>query len=208
MADNDKENIEIENNADAGSSADASSPIEDASALLEDARARADEHYDLYLRTKAEMDNLQKRTERDLANAHKFALEKFAAELLPVKDSLELALQATDDNADLANHQEGVELTLKMLTSVMEKFGIHEINPLNEPFNPDFHQAMTMQEAADKPANTVMAVMQKGYSLNERLLRPAMVVVSRGGAPAGADQAAEIKAVENGENGGQVDEQA
>jgi molecular chaperone GrpE len=148
--------------------------------LLEDARAKADEHWEQLLRAQAEMENLRKRLERDVENAHKYALERFALELLPVKDSLEMGLQAAKDNADNAGQLiEGVELTLKMLTSAMEKHGITEVSPDGEPFNPDYHQAMTMQEDAENPANTVLAVMQKGYLLQDRLIRPAMVVVSK-----------------------------
>ena len=151
--------------------------------LLEDARSKADEHWDQCLRLQAEIDNLRKRNERDLANAHKFALEKFAAELLPVKDSLEMGLAAADEqNADVARLKEGSELTLKMLGSALEKFNIKEINPLNEVFNPEYHEAMSIQERADVANNTVVTVVQKGYSLNDRLIRPAMVIVSKAAA--------------------------
>jgi len=149
-------------------------------ALLEDARGKADEHWDQCLRLQADMDNLRKRAERDVASAHKFALERFAAELLPVRDSLELGLAAfTAEGADPEKLREGVELTLQMLTSAMGKFEIREVNPQDERFNPDFHQAMSMQERDDVEPNTVVTVVQKGYLLNERLLRPAMVIVSK-----------------------------
>ena len=149
-------------------------------ALLEDARGKADEHWDQVVRTQAEMDNLRKRSERDLANAHKFALERFAGELLPVKDSLELGLAAfAAENADPEKLKEGVELTLQMLTTALEKSAIQEVNPENESFDPDFHQAMSMQERDDVEPNTVVTVVQKGYLLNERLIRPAMVIVSK-----------------------------
>jgi len=149
-------------------------------ALLEDARGKADEHWDLVVRTQAEMDNLRKRSERELANAHKFALERFANELLPVKDSLEMGLAAfLEENADPDKLREGIELTLQMLTAAMEKSDITEVNPENESFNPDFHQAMSMQERDDVPPNTVVTVVQKGYLLNGRLIRPAMVIVSK-----------------------------
>ncbi len=162
---------------------------EDLHALLTDARAKADEHWDQCLRLQAEIDNLRKRHERDLANAHKFALERFANELLPVKDSLEMGLQAADENADVARLKEGSELTLKMLASALEKNNIKEINPLNEQFNPEYHEAMSMQERQDVPPNTVVTVVQKGYLLNERLVRPAMVIVSRGGTASLDEQA-------------------
>ena len=149
-------------------------------ALLEDARGKADEHWDQCLRLQADMDNLRKRAERDVANAHKFALERFAAELLPVRDSLEMGLAAfAAEGADPEKLREGVELTLQMLTSAMGKYEIREVNPQDERFNPDFHQAMSLQERDDVEPNTVVTVVQKGYLLNERLLRPAMVIVSK-----------------------------
>jgi molecular chaperone GrpE len=149
-------------------------------ALLEDARGKADEHWDQCLRLQAELDNLHKRSARDLANAHKFALERFAGELLPVRDSMEMGLQAfAAENANVDKLREGVELTLQILTTAMGKFEIREVNPANEPFNPDFHQAMTLQERADIAPNTVVAVVQKGYTLHGRLMRPAMVIVSK-----------------------------
>jgi len=149
--------------------------------MLEDARNKADEHWNQLLRLQAEMENLRRRSERDVESAHKFALEKFAAALLPVKDSLEMGLAATSGAEEEAvmRFKEGSELTLKMLGDVLEKFGIVEVDPQGQPFNPELHQAMTMQPSADHPANTVLTVMQKGYTLNERLLRPAMVVVSK-----------------------------
>jgi molecular chaperone GrpE len=147
-------------------------------ALLEDARGKVDEHWDQCMRLQADMDNLRRRTERDLANAHKFALEKFASELLPVRDSLEMGLAAFDtENTD--KHKEGIELTLQVLATVMGKFDIREVDPQDETFNPDFHQAISTQEHDDVAPNTVVTVVQKGYLLNERLIRPAMVIVSR-----------------------------
>ena len=152
----------------------------DLQALLEDARGKADEHWDQCLRLQADMENLRKRAERDVASAHKFALERFAAELLPVRDSLELGLAAfAAEGADPEKLREGVELTLQMLTNAMGKFEIREVNPRDERFNPDFHQAMSLQERADVEPNTVVTVVQKGYLLNDRLLRPAMVIVSK-----------------------------
>ena len=147
-------------------------------ALLEDARGRADEHWDQVLRLQAEVENLKRRGERDLANAHKFALERFANDLLPVRDSLEMGLAAFDSE-NTAKHKEGIELTLQMMTGVMDKFEIREVNPQDEAFNPDYHQAMSIQERADVKPNTVVTVVQKGYTLNDRLIRPAMVIVSK-----------------------------
>jgi molecular chaperone GrpE len=155
--------------------------------LLEDARNKADENWNLCLRLQADLDNLHKRSERDLANAHKFALERFANELLPVRDSLEMGLaSAAGGQVDPARLQEGVELTLQMLTAALGKFGIKEIDPQLERFNPDFHQAMSLQERTDVEPNTVVTVVQKGYLLNDRLLRPAMVIVSHAPRDAGS----------------------
>ena len=155
-------------------------------ALLTDARSKVDEHWDQCLRLQADIDNLRKRKERDVASAHKFALEKFAADLLPVRDSLEMGLAAAD-GADVAKLKEGSELTLKMLASAMDKYNIKEINALNEKFNPEYHEAMSMQEREDVAPNTVVTVVQKGYLLNDRLIRPAMVIVSKAAAqPSGS----------------------
>ena len=148
-------------------------------AELEQAQQSARDSWDRFVRAQAEMDNLRKRMERDLENAHKYALERFAGELLPVCDSLELGLGAATDDADPARIREGIELTLKMFTQALGRFGITAVNPEGERFDPDRHQAMTMQESTDLPPNTVVAVMQKGYMLNDRLLRPAMVIVAK-----------------------------
>ena len=144
---------------------------------LEDAQQKISDFQDRMLRMQAEMENLRKRTERDLSNAHKYGIEKFAGELLQVKDSLELGLRSTD--VDLAKLQEGTELTLKMLTAVLKKFSIEEIDPLGEVFDPNLHEAMTLQESTEYSPNMVINVMQKGYTLNDRLLRPAMVIVAK-----------------------------
>ena len=153
---------------------------EDLAALLENARAKADEHYEQMVRAHAELDNLKKRHSRDLENAHKFALDKFVAELLGVWDSLELGNNAAQDEAaDVEKLREGTALTLKMLADAMAKFGVEQVDPIDQPFDPAFHQAMSMQPRADVPPNTVVAVVQKGYLLNGRLVRPAMVMVSQ-----------------------------
>lgn len=153
--------------------------------LLEQARAKADEHYEQMVRAHAELDNLQKRHARDLENAHKFGLDKFVAELLGVWDSLELGHSAAlDEGADVTKLREGTELTLKMLGDAMAKFGVQQIDPINQRFDPEYHQAMSMQPRADVPPNTVVAVVQKGYTLNGRLVRPAMVMVSQAAGPA------------------------
>ncbi len=175
-----KEAIEASAEAEAGEQTSEASDEGDLTRLLEDARNKADEHWDQLMRTRAELDNLRKRNQRDLENAHKYALERFAQEVLPIWDSLELGHQAAqDEEVDVQRLREGTELTLKLLTDVMNKQGIEQIDPQGEPFNPEYHQAMTMQERDDVPPNTVVGVMQKGYLLNGRLLRPAMVLVSK-----------------------------
>jgi molecular chaperone GrpE len=146
---------------------------------LEDAQAKADQYWNQLLLARAELENSRRRSERDVESAHKYALERFVRELLPVKDSLELGLAAAaGEGAELEKLREGMELTLKMLGSALEKFGVKEINPKGEKFNPERHQAMAMQESATSDPNTVLTVYQKGYLLNDRLIRPAMVVVS------------------------------
>jgi molecular chaperone GrpE len=154
--------------------------VEELQARLEQAEQKAMDNWDQLLRARAEMDNLRRRTQKDLENAHKFALEKFVAELLAVKDSLEMGLEATQqESASVESLREGSELTLNMLKQVFDKFNVVELNPQGEKFNPDHHQAMSAQESSEMEPNTVMAVMQKGYLLNDRLVRPAMVMVSR-----------------------------
>jgi molecular chaperone GrpE len=162
--------------------ADKAASADQLTALLEDARAKADDNWDQLLRARAEMENLKRRHENELEKAHKFALDGFVRDLLQVRDSLELGHSAAlDANADLDKLREGTELTLKLLTDVMGRFGVEQIDPEGEPFNPDFHQAMTMQPRDDMPPNTVVTVVQKGYLLNGRLVRPAMVIVSAAG---------------------------
>lgn len=135
---------------------------------------------DSVLRAIADADNARKRAQGEIDKARKFALEKFAGELLPVADNLERALQvANPEDEAIKAIVDGVELTLKSFISTIEKFGMSVIDPQGQPFNPEQHQAMSMQENADLPPNTVMAVMQKGYEINGRLLRPAMVMVTR-----------------------------
>lgn len=144
------------------------------------AEQRINELTDSLLRARAETENMRRRAERDVANAHKFGLERFANQLLPVKDSLELGLGATEqENATIETVREGMDMTLKMLADVMEKASIIELNPLGEKFDPERHQAMQMQETDEAEPNTVIVVHQKGYTLNDRLMRPAMVVVAK-----------------------------
>ena len=145
---------------------------------LEAARQQARDNLDKAMRAQAEMDNLRKRTTRDVENAHKFALERFVGELLPVLDSLELGLEAAD-SAGADSLREGMDLTLKKFQGVLEKFDVSVIDPQGEKFNPDRHEAVSMQELEGSESGTVVSVMQKGYELNGRLIRPAMVIVAK-----------------------------
>lgn len=140
-------------------------------------RARAEENWDKYLRTAAELENVRKRAARDVDNARKFALERFATELLAVRDSLEMGLAAAEQT-DAESLLEGSRATLKQLVSTMERFGVTEIDPGGEPFDPTVHEAMTTQPSTQVEPGTVLTVYQKGYLLNGRLLRPARVVVA------------------------------
>ena len=134
---------------------------------------------DKVVRAQAEMENLRKRAARDVENAHKYALEKFPNELLPIMDSLELGLSASVKAKNLDDLCKGMELTLEMFNTVMEKFGITMIEPKGEKFNPELHDAVSMQETNDSNSGIIIEVMQKGYTLNGRLIRPAMVVVAK-----------------------------
>ncbi|MCE9774351.1 nucleotide exchange factor GrpE [Shewanella algae] len=156
--------------------------IEELEQALSDAQATVEEQKDSVIRAAAEVDNIRRRAAQDVEKAHKFALEKFSNELLPVIDNMERALVGADKADEVTKPLfEGVELTLKSFLSAVEKFGVKQIDPMGEAFNPEQHQAIGIQPSAEFPANTVMLVMQKGYQLNERLLRPAMVMVSKGG---------------------------
>lgn len=146
-------------------------------ALLKAAELQAAEHHDAWLRAKAETENMRRRAAEDVDKARKFAVENFASELLAVKDSLEAALAA--ESPSVENMKDGVELTLKQLTAAFGKFNLHDIDPMGEKFDPHQHQAIQMIES-DQPANTVVTVLQKGYRLNERTLRPALVMVAKG----------------------------
>ncbi len=147
---------------------------------LEAAQAQSNENRDLYMRTAAELENVRKRAEREALAARKYGVEKLAADLLGVRDSLELGLAAAaDENAEIKAVVEGLELTLKQLTDVLDKYGVKVLDPVGEAFNPDFHEAMTTQESTEHAPNTVMQVLQKGYQLHDRLLRPALVVVAK-----------------------------
>ncbi len=142
---------------------------------LRQAELNAQEHHDAWLRAKADAENARRRALDEIDKARKFALDKFAADLLPVKDSLEAAL-ATGDNASIESLKSGVDLTLKQLSSVFDKNNIKEINPLGDKFDPNYHQAIASVEADGEP-NSVASVLQKGYALNDRVVRPALVTV-------------------------------
>ena len=172
------ETADAEALVDAEASANADTPVDaDASPTLESLQAKADENWDRYVRAMAEADNIRKRATRDIAHAHKFALENFSKDLLAVKDSLEMGLAAADTD-DVESLLAGSEATLKLLAGSLERFGISEIDPEGEPFDPERHEAMTMQPSGDVEPGSVLTVIQKGYVLNGRLLRPARVIVA------------------------------
>ncbi|NWL16581.1 nucleotide exchange factor GrpE [Pseudoalteromonas sp. Scap03] len=149
-------------------------------AELETAKQTIADQKDSVVRAAADVDNMRRRAAQDVEKAHKFALEKFANELLPVIDNLERAIEFSDkENETLKPLLEGIDMTVKSFNDAVAKFGVEIVNPQGEQFNPDFHQAMSIQPSNDVTPNTVLAVMQKGYTLNGRLLRPAMVMVSK-----------------------------
>lgn len=158
---------------------EAAHDIEEAGASLEQLQSQLDEARDAALRAAAEAQNARRRAEQDVEKARKFALERMASDLLPVVDNLERALEAAGEATEAAAITEGVDLTLRSFSDVLTKHSIEALNPVGEPFDPQLHQAMTMVPNPDMEPNTVMDVMQKGYTLNGRLLRPAMVVVSK-----------------------------
>lgn len=160
----------------AGAGSEASDVIAELAKLQEELAAAQDQS----LRTQAEMQNLRRRSERDVENAHKYALDKFVGELLPVVDNLERTLQVIDqENVELTSLVEGVELTLKNFQDVLVRYKVEPIDPKGQMFDPEFHQAMSMLEMPGEAPNTVVDVFQKGYTLNGRLVRPAMVVVAK-----------------------------
>lgn len=173
------ESAEIEGNEDTVAM-EVNSAMAELEQKLAEAQAKAEENWDQAVRAQAELENGRRRAQRDLENAHKYALEKFLQDLLPIQDSMEMGLAAAkEDSADIAKLREGSELILKMFADLMDKNGIETIDPEGHPFDPEHHQAMTMLESPDHEPNTVVSVMQKGYKLNDRLVRPAMVAVSK-----------------------------
>ena len=162
--------------ADTLSGAAVGSALTDLEERLRKAQMDAQEHHDAWLRARAETDNVRKRSQTEIANAHKYAVENFTSELLAVKDSLEAALAA--ENATVESMQSGVELTLRQLKSVFEKVNVTEIDPAGQKFDPHRHQAISMAESDAEP-NTVVQVLQKGYLLHDRVVRPALVIVAK-----------------------------
>lgn len=148
-------------------------------AELKKSEEKTQENWDKLLRAMAELENVKRRSERDVSSAHKYALDRFAEELIPVMDSLDQALLNCSD--DLKAMREGITLTQKMFRSTLEKFGVKILDPVGQPFDPNFHEAMMMQETLDAKPNTVLNVIQKGYVLHDRLIRPARVVVAKAG---------------------------
>ena len=146
---------------------------------LGEAEERSKSHWEQYLRAVADLDNVRKRAQRDIEAANRYGLEKFAAELLPVRDSLELAVQNAEKATDVRSLKQGQEATLQLLVKALEKLGIVTINPVGEPFDPARHEAMMAQPSNTAEPNSVLQVVQPGYELNGRLLRPARVIVSK-----------------------------
>ena len=162
--------------ADAGAEDD-DEPIE---VQLDKAHATIKDYWDQMIRLRAEIENNRKRAERDVENAHKYALKNFAENLIPVVDSMEMGQAAANtETASLESIREGTELTSNMLMQVLERSGVQQIDPIGEKFDPERHQAISMVESADVESSSVIEVMQKGYLLNDRLIRPAMVIVAK-----------------------------
>lgn len=181
MTENREPDLHEDNRREADGDRDDSDP-ERLQEELAGAQARAKEAEDKYLRAVAEIDNIRRRAQIDISNAHKYGLERFVGELLPVRDSLELAKQVDLNQAGpsvVQKMQEGLDLTLRMMEGAFQKFGITLVDPQGQKFDPTQQQAVSMVETDQVPPNHVLQVMQKGYLLNERLLRPAMVVVAK-----------------------------
>ncbi|MCK5431990.1 MAG: nucleotide exchange factor GrpE [Gammaproteobacteria bacterium] len=154
--------------------------IESLSEQIEALKTSAADSMDKAIRAHAELDNVRKRATRDIENAHKYALDKFINELLPILDSMELGINAADNVEDVSSLREGMDLTMKMFCSSLEKSGVSPVDPQKgDKFNPDLHEAVTMQEVDDAESGTVVVTLQKGYELNGRLIRPAKVIVAK-----------------------------
>jgi len=173
-------NVDNSDQAEAETDAETGNSEENIEQQLLEAQATIKDYWDQIVRLKAEMENSAKRASRDIENAHKFAVRNFAESLLPVLDSMELGQQAAvGDKANLSGIIEGSQMTMSMFVQALEKHGLKQIDPLGESFDPDQHQAISMIDDENAESNTVISVMQKGFSLNDRLVRPAMVVVAK-----------------------------
>ncbi len=185
---------EAEEGAPAGAEAAprVSAELAELRAELDSARAEAADNFDKFVRAKAEIENVRRRAEADVASAHKFGIERFAAELLAVRDSLELAraVELNEENTEAVRKMhEGLDLTLKLMEDVFKKFSVTQIDPKGERFDPEKHHALSVVESDEVPPNHVVTVVQKGYQLHERVLRPALVVVARAKPTTGGDPA-------------------
>ena len=169
-----------EEQTDVDANADVDAEQQSIEQQLEKTRATVKDYWDQIMRLKAEMENNRKRAQRDIENAHKYALKNFSEALLPVVDSMEMAQQAAEaENASLESISEGNKLTMTMFMQILEKYGLKQLNPVGEKFDPEQHQAISMVEDDNVKADHIVSVMQKGFLLNERLVRPAMVVVAK-----------------------------
>jgi molecular chaperone GrpE len=173
------EDVVVDLEGELESAEQADTDVESLQNQLAKEKEQARANLDIALRAQAEMDNLRKRTARDVESAHKYALERFINEILPIMDSLELGMSAAESAENIDDLREGMNLTMKMFGSAMEKFNVKTLEPQGEKFNPEQHEAVSMQEIEGAESGTVVAVMQKGYELNGRLVRPAMVVVAK-----------------------------
>lgn len=177
----DEQNSDTQTQDQAGEAVNSGEDLVTRVQVLEEQLAAAQDHS---LRVAADLQNVRRRAEQDVEKAHKFALEKFAGDLLPIVDSLERGLDLSNpDDESIRPMREGIELTLKMFADTLKRYQLEAIDPHGQPFNAEHHQAMAMQESADVEPNSVLKVFQKGYQLNGRLLRPAMVVVSKAPSP-------------------------
>jgi molecular chaperone GrpE len=182
---------DTEPNKDAGGAPEAPSAADAHESRLEDAERRAAENWDKYLRASAELENVRRRVERESATLQKYALERILGELITVNDSFELGMKAiADESEETRKHLEGLALTHKQFWGALERHGVSQVDPQGQPFNPELHEAVSMVESAQVPPNHVLTVMQKGYRLHDRVLRPAMVVVARAPATEGGPQGA------------------
>ncbi len=166
--------------AEAGENTTGAESDEDLAEQLAEAQGKVKEYWDQIVRLKAEIENNRKRTQRDIESAHKYAVQNFVESLLPIADSMEMGIKAASvENVNIDSIKQGIEMTHELFVNTMEKNGIQVIDPKGEKFDPELHQAMSMVESEEVEPNTVIDVMQKGYTLNDRLVRPAMVVVSK-----------------------------